>query len=307
MTPAPYDLRGKGVLVTGASSGIGRALAGQLAAGGARLAIVARRRQRLEQLADEVVASGGRRPVVLTGDLGRRGEAARLAREAVARLGAVDVLVNNAGGGVGGSVWAVADRDEARTDFEVDFWSHLAFIGELVPLMRRRGEGAVVNVTSIRQVMSWPSFGHNTAAKAALASVTETLRLELAPYGVHVVEVIPGPVDTHALGPARLIPGMVDTLQGRLGLAQPEEVAAQVVEAIRHRAERVFAPEATTRGAYEEPFAFRQEVARSVRQGLGTPAAPARPDDLVDTLVVGGDHPLVVQAREDWEASRDAG
>ena len=306
MTPAPYDLRDKGVLVTGASSGIGRALAGQLAAGGARLAIVARRRQRLEQLADEVVASGGHRPVVLTGDLGRRGEAARLAREAVARLGAVDVLVNNAGGGVGGSVWAVADRDEARTDFEVDFWSHLAFIGELVPLMRRRGEGVVVNVTSIRQVMSWPSFGHNTAAKAALASVTETLRLELAPYGVHVVEVIPArstprarPLPAHPrhardpAGTPRPRPARGGGGAGRRGHSATRRAG------LRPRDDHTCGLRGTARVPPGGRTCRRAVPRRTRRAG--------RADDLVDTLVVGGDHPLVVQAREDWEASRDAG
>src|SRR3954470_620663 len=97
------DLRDAPVLLTGASSGIGRELALVLAARGARLAVSARRRERLEALADEVAARGGARPVVVEADLAQRGAAAWVAEEALGALGRLDVLINNAGGGVGGS------------------------------------------------------------------------------------------------------------------------------------------------------------------------------------------------------------
>src|SRR5437667_11721865 len=90
-------LRGRRVLLTGASSGIGRAAAIKLAADGAHLAVVARRRERLEELADEAAAAGARRPVVIAADLSTRGGGAAVATEAVDALGAVDVLVNHAG------------------------------------------------------------------------------------------------------------------------------------------------------------------------------------------------------------------
>src|SRR5438046_10485276 len=106
-------LQDSGVLVTGASSGIGRELALELGRRGARVAIAARRKERLDEVAEAVAAAGGVRPSVHVADLSERGAAASLAAEAEQALGAVDVLVNNAGGGVGGSQWRVGDRDEA--------------------------------------------------------------------------------------------------------------------------------------------------------------------------------------------------
>jgi len=292
------DLNGKRVLVTGASSGIGYCLAQAFATEGCELALVARRRNRLDALADRISSSGRRRPLVVPADLSSRGEAARAAREAIEALGPIDVLVNNAGSAVGGSVWAVADRDEARADFEVDFWSPLALIGHIVPGMRRRGEGTVVNVTSLRQAFAWPSFGHNTAAQAALALITETLRLELLRFGVHVIEVIPGPIDTAAQGPTGLIPGIVEAVHGRLGVAEPEEIASMIVDAVRHGRDRVFCPEETTRAAYENPIKLRKQIAEDVTRVY---AQSPLPGEVIDHLVIGADHPLIVQARERWE------
>ena len=141
------NIDGSGVLLTGASSGIGRSLALALGARGARLAIAARRRDALEQVADEIAAHGGERPVVLATDLSHRGAAAQLASDAREALGHVDVLINNAGVGVGGTQWAVGDRDEGREVLETNFWSPLALVQALVPAMRERRDGAVVNVT----------------------------------------------------------------------------------------------------------------------------------------------------------------
>src|SRR2546426_9661876 len=112
------DLAGKRILVTGASSGIGWELAKAFAAQDGRLALLARRRERLERLAKEIGESGGGPPLVVEADLAVRGQAAEAGAHVESELGGVDVLINNAGGAVGGSVWAVADSEEARTAFE---------------------------------------------------------------------------------------------------------------------------------------------------------------------------------------------
>src|SRR4051794_19584881 len=96
------DIEGKGILLTGASSGIGRELARELGARRARLVIAARRRALLDEVATEIAGSGAPAPVVVECDLSQRGTAAELASRARESLGEVDVLVNNAGGGVGG-------------------------------------------------------------------------------------------------------------------------------------------------------------------------------------------------------------
>ncbi|MGH2973242.1 MAG: SDR family NAD(P)-dependent oxidoreductase [Solirubrobacterales bacterium] len=290
-------LKHKKILVTGASSGIGWALAKAYAARGATLVLLARRRERLQRLAEEIEADGGMPPSTVICDLSIKGEAKRAADEILADHGGLDVLLNNAGGAVGGSVWAVADGDEARSDFEVDLWSPLALIGAFVPEMRRRGSGTVINVTSLRQVFAWPSFGQNTAAQAALASITETLRLELEPFQVKVVEVIPGPIETAAQGPTKLIPGIIDAIHGRLGTATPEELAEMVVAATIDHRDRVFCPEESGRRMYENPVQARADIAADARRVQAE--LPA--NEMVDTLVIGADHPLMLTARQQWE------
>jgi uncharacterized protein len=299
---AAYGLEDKRVLITGASSGIGWSLAERFATEGARLVLVARRRERLERLAAKIEQQGRHAAIVRTVDLSVRGRAAELAMSVNEELGGIDVLINNAGGAVGGSVWAVADRPEAREDFEVDFWSPLALIGGFVPGMRSRGEGCIVNVTSLRQVMAWPSFGQNSAAQAALALVTETLRLELLRYGVHVVEVIPGPIETPVQGPTDLLPGIKEAMHDRLGTGTPTEISDLIVRAVADREARVFCPEETVRKAYEDPVGTRRQIVADVERIYG--ALPA--NDAIDRLVVGADHPMILEARERWEQAHGA-
>lgn len=233
-------LRDAGVLLTGASSGIGRALALGLGARGARLALAARRVPLLEQLADELAASGAPRPVILPADLSRRGAASELAAQAREALGAVDALVSNAGGGVGGSQWAVGDGDAAREAFEVNFWSPVALAAALVPAMRERGAGTVVNVTSGAPYgATWPSFGTYASTKAALSTVTEVLRSELAGSGVRVLEVVPGPVDTAVQGETRLVPG-IEKVIDRSPMGDPDRLAVLIVRALEPEAREAF-------------------------------------------------------------------
>jgi NAD(P)-dependent dehydrogenase (short-subunit alcohol dehydrogenase family) len=215
------------------------------------------------------------------------------------KVGSVDVLINNAGSAVGGSVWAVADHEEARRYFEVDFWSPLALIGAFVPTMRRQGHGAVVNVTSVRVVLAWPAFGHSSAACAALSQATETLRLELQRFGVRVVEVIPGPINTPAQGPTKLIPGIVEAIHGRLGVGEPVELAQQIVRAVVNGDARVFCPEATARQVFENPVGARRQAQADVRRLLAD--GSGLPDELLDTMVVGADDPMITDARDAWE------
>jgi len=287
---------GSGVLLTGASSGIGRSLALALGRRGARLVIAARRRELLERVADEIAAAGGRRPVVLPTDLSRRGAAARLAADATEALGQVDVLINNAGAGVGGTQWVVGDRDEGREVFETNFWSPLALVQALVPPMRDRGDGAVVNVTSISQVMAWGGLGHYSASKAALASATDTLRLELTGSGVHVLEVIAGPIDTAAQGEGRMIPGFEQVI--RLSpLGHPDTLAHLTLRALERRRKRLVYPRSLT-AAYATPGLVRRSTGLLARRFAGVADDPR--------VVRGGSHgdPVAQEARADWERKR---
>lgn len=301
-----FDLKGRAVLLTGASSGIGRATAVALAQRGARLAVVARTDSALHALADEIAAAGGARPAVVPADLAVRGAAADAAARAIGALGDVDVLVNNAGGGVGGSQWAVADGDPAREAFEVNLWSPLALIGQIVPRMRERGTGVVVNVTSAIQTATWPCFGTYAATKAALALTTETLRLELDGSGVRVVEVVPGPVATAVQGETRLIPG-IDRLLKPLGLGTPARAAQLIVDAIECGRGRVVYPRAATVGL-ALPGVGRRRARRLVHRHFTT-----LPDDEREAILSlnvrsgsAGDD-IARAARAEWQQSNSVG
>jgi uncharacterized protein len=294
------------VLLTGASSGIGRELARELARRGSRLAIAARRRDRLDALAEELVARNLPRPVVLEADLAQRGVARALAETATSALGGIDALVNNAGGGVGGRIGTVGDREEGREAFEVNYWSPLALIHALLPAMRERGSGMVVNVTSMAQVNTWPGFGAYAATKAALSLATETLRLELGGTGVHVLEAIPGPIDTAVQGETRLASG-IETMLDRVPLGDAREMARRIVRAMRRRSASVIYPRRAAI-AYHFPSVSRWDTRRVAARVTAATDPAVR--DALDGLVVRtgsmGDD-IARGAREEWERSRGRG
>jgi short-subunit dehydrogenase len=297
------EIQASRVLLTGASSGIGRELALALAAKGARLAIAARRRDRLEEVAAEMGRRGGAAPTVIEADLCRSGAAAALAAEAEAALGGIDVLVNNAGGGAGGRISVVGDADVAREAFEVNYWSPLALLHALVPAMQERGRGAVVNVTSMAQVSTWPGFGAYAATKGAFGVATETLRMELADSGVHVMEVIPGPVDTAVQGETRLAPGIARMLD-RSGLGDAGELARLIVSALERGRSRVIYPRRAGI-AYVLPMLARWEARRQAARA----AREVDPDTrraleglVMRTGSMGDD--VARAAREAWEKER---
>ena len=229
------------VLLTGASSGVGRRLARRLAERGALLVLCGRRPALLEELAEEIAEAGGREPIVLAVDLARRGTAAELAATAKARLGRVDFLINNAGSNLHGCPSEVGDRTEARELFELNVWSPLALVRELVPDMRRRGAGVVVNVTSLAIVAPFPAVGHYCASKAALSLATQSLRLELRATGVEVLEVLLGPIDTPGSRANRTLAGAERWLDSAKP-GDPDKAAAAIARAIERGRRRLVYP-----------------------------------------------------------------
>jgi len=262
------NLSGRRVLLTGASSGIGLEAARRLAAGGARLALVARRADRLNELAGEIDA------VAIPADLSERGAAADVAARAEGALGGVDVLVNNAGGSLHGLTWVAGDRDEARTVFETNLWSPLALVAALAPQMVERGEGVIVNTGSLARVSPFPHLGHYAASRGALGSITQTMQLELGPRGVRVVELALGPVDTDSSRENRVLQGGAEWLDGRPGLGKVEEAAAALVKAV----------EGPAAGVVYYPGVMRW-VDRFPGLGRRHARAAARRADVADTTV----------------------
>ncbi len=180
-------LRGRVCLVTGASSGIGRATAVMLAAEGARVIGTARGETAFAAVADEIREAGGMDPVLLVADFAEDGGADRLAATALARVGQVDVLVNNAGGS---RPMATPDDGAGWAEgFRLNFEAPRRLAERLVPPMLDRGWGRVVNVTG---AVAAKSFNAAASAKAALESWSKMAAGTYAARGVTVNCVSPG-------------------------------------------------------------------------------------------------------------------
>jgi len=181
-------------LITGASAGIGAALAHEFAAHGHELVLVARREQALDALAEAIAGKGMARPTVLPADL-RRDDAAQAIAAALERRGVEpDVVVNNAGFGLVGMADTL-DRAEQLAMIDVNVRAltelSLAFIDSL-----KRRRGGILNVASIAAFMPGPGMAVYYASKAYVLSFSEALHRELKPKGVRVTVLCPGPVPT---------------------------------------------------------------------------------------------------------------
>jgi short-subunit dehydrogenase len=181
-------------LVTGASSGIGEQFARQLAARGYRLALVARRAERLERLAGEL--GGPERAVTVAADLAVPADRERIA-ETLAQAGDdVEILVNNAGFGVFGEFARPANRENEIQPVRVDVEAVVDLMGRFLPAMVDRRRGAVINMASTSGFQPLPYNAGYGAAKAYVLSLSEAVSAEVREHGVTITAVCPGPVPT---------------------------------------------------------------------------------------------------------------
>ncbi len=189
------NLNGARIIVTGASSGIGWALADQLAREKSRLVLAARNQDRLEELTRTIRAQGTEAHVV-SADVTDPGQRARLVEVATARLGGIDILINNAGVGAMG-FFSEAHEDRLRRIFEVNFFAATELTRLALPHLRQGNNPMVVNVSSILGRRAIPGCTEYCASKFALAGWSEGLRAELAHQGIHVLLVCPGRILTN--------------------------------------------------------------------------------------------------------------
>jgi short-subunit dehydrogenase len=224
--------------VTGASSGIGRAVALELAAAGCNLALAARRVDRLEQVAAECSARGARCITIPT-DVRDREDCFRFVAQATSELGPPDILVNNAGYAILEPI-TDASIEDASDMMTTNYLGALQCVQAALPSMLQRGSGSIVNVASIVGLMGYASMSAYGATKGALAIFTEALRNEVIDRGVRVSMVCPGTTDTEFFDKAfnGNIPGA-----SRLILAiPPERVARTITRAIRTGRYRMIVP-----------------------------------------------------------------
>ena len=186
-----FKISGRTVIVTGASSGIGRATVREFAGRGARVVLASRNREKLEAIASETEGE----TLVVSVDVTDRVSVAAMVRRTVEEFGSLDVLVNNAGVGLFAPI-AEGNLENARHLFEVNFWGAVRCIQAASSYMVSQRRGHIVNVSSIAGHISPPHMGMYAATKHALAAVSDALRAELASSGVGVSTIYPGLTET---------------------------------------------------------------------------------------------------------------
>jgi uncharacterized protein len=213
-------------LITGASAGIGSELARVFASNGHRVALTARREDRLTQLASELATSGGAAPIVIPCDLTLPDAGDRIEAALAAAGVEVEYVVNNAGFGLFGPA-IKRDRAEQLNMIAVNIRAltdlSLRFSGQLI-----KNRGGLLNVGSIAGFLPGPGMAVYYASKAYVLSFTEAMRAELAPHGVRVTVVCPGPVPSEFQARAGFAPGFDSTILN----VSAAEVARQAYQAL---------------------------------------------------------------------------
>jgi glucose 1-dehydrogenase len=225
-------LEGSRALVTGASSGIGRATAIRLAQEGADVAVnyySDHERPDAEAVVAEIAAAG-RRGLPLQGDVGAEADVVAMVRACVEQLGGLDLLVNNAG----------IEKQVALTEMSLEDWERVlrtnltgAFLclREAAKVMVAAGRGVIVNMSSVHEFIPWPGFAHYCASKGGLKLLAQTAARELAPKGIRVANVAPGAIATPINSFVLDDPEAKHQVEGEIPLGHmgtPEQIAAAV-------------------------------------------------------------------------------
>ena len=216
-------LSGRVALITGASAGIGAAIARAFLREGADLVLVARRGERLRALED-AASSLGRRCLAIEGDVREDETARRAVRAAKEDLGQLDILVNNAGMAYYKSL-AETSPEEYDTMMDTNMRGTFLFTRHAVPVFLAQGSGAIINIASMAGVMGFAGEAVYCATKFAQVGFTQALDRELRPHGIKVGAVCPGGVKTEfAIGTGRTEEGVAAS-----GMLDAEDVAAAVL------------------------------------------------------------------------------
>ncbi len=225
------DLSGQIVAVTGASSGIGEATALACARAGAAVSLAARRKERIDDLAQRIASDGGRAIAVQT-DVSDEAQARAFVEQTASELGRIDALVNNAGVMLLGPI-SGADTDEWRRMIDANVYGVLYCTHAALPLMAKQGSGHIVNVSSVAGRIARAGSGVYNLTKFGVGAFSEALRQEAVNIGVRVTLIEPGAVATELPGHNR--PEILELMAKNFAGVTPldaDDIAAAVVYAI---------------------------------------------------------------------------
>ena len=228
------------ILITGASAGIGAAVARRFAQAGYHTILAARRFDRLTALAQEIRAQGGQ-ATPIAADLSRLEDIQRLAAAALESAGQIDVLFNNAGFGRLDWLDALDPVDDVQGQIELDLLGLIWLTQAVVPHMIERRSGHIINMVSLAGWVAPPTYSIYSAAKFGVRGFTEALRRELIVYGIRVSGIYPGAVDTEFSARARIRRKTGVTTPARMRLTA-DEVARSVLRLAQRPRRTVILP-----------------------------------------------------------------
>src|SRR5450631_4225533 len=224
------------VILTGASSGIGEPLAKEYLRRGANLTLVARRTQKLEEIAE----GHEDRCHIVTADLADYAHACDWVDEALGVFGDVDVLINNAGVQIVGKTTDTGWED-AESMLHLNVFAPFKLTMKILPMMLARKKGTIVDISSMAALAPTPGMFFYNASKAALGAASESLRGELLGTGVHVMTVYPGPVRTPMETRGRA--ALEETAASRLSpVGDPDELASMICDGVKNQRSRIIYP-----------------------------------------------------------------
>jgi NAD(P)-dependent dehydrogenase (short-subunit alcohol dehydrogenase family) len=231
MSFSPFDLTERIAIITGGATGIGRAIADGLAAAGANIAICGRRINLCEKACEEIQQRTGVSAVARQCDVSRKKEIEAVVKDVVGRWGHIDILVNNAGVT---STYNVLELPEEEWDRIVNINLKGCFLfGQAAgQVMARKGGGVIINIGSQLGEVARPNRTHYVASKGGVRMLTKAMAVDLAPHGIRVNTVAPGPVETELTKPLLSDQNLKDEILkhlpiGRIG--QPSDIAGAVV------------------------------------------------------------------------------
>ena len=221
-----FDLTGKVALITGASRGLGAAIASAYAAAGARVVLSSRKQEGLDMVADQIRAAGGE-ALAIAAHTGSTDAVRHLVDLAVRTFGGVDILVNNAATNPHFGPLLTSEESHWDKTFDVNVKGYFRAVQACVESMRARGGGKIINMSSVAGKVPQPGMGIYSITKAAVITLTEVLAVELAPDNIQVNAIAPGFVKTRfsqAIWDAPSLNAAVIQMIPQRRMADPEEL-----------------------------------------------------------------------------------